>query len=113
MEKALIGFLMFTGIAHASEKFSTDSNFVTTSTIRWVQVDNVFDACDRESKRRGNGGFPKLDKGKKMDGCSFWSRPDASNPNTNTCTLITAKNTDHETVGHEVRHCFQGRFHNH
>jgi len=109
MKKALAIFLMFVGSAHAGEKFSTDSNFVTTSTIRWIQVDNVFETCDIESKKRGNGGFAKLGQGQKMDGCSFWS--DATPGKTNMCTVITAKNTDHDTVGHEVRHCFQGSFH--
>ena len=111
MKKALIVLLMFVGTVHANERFSTSSNFVTTSTIKWVQVDNVFEACDTESKNRGNGGFARLGSGQKMDGCSFWSRPTASNPNTNICTIITGKTTDHETVGHEVRHCFQGSFH--
>jgi hypothetical protein len=109
MKKALIVLLMFAGTVHASERFSTDDNFVTTSTIKWVQVTNVFEACDAESKNRGNGGFARLGAGLKMDGCSFWSNP-APNK-TNICTVITGKITDHDTVGHEVRHCFQGNFH--
>ena len=109
MKKALVVLLMLVGSAHASERFSTNSNFVTTSTINWVAVDNVFEACDIESKKRGNGGFARLGKGLKMDGCAFWTDP---TPNkTNTCTIITAKNTDHDTVGHEFRHCYQGNFH--
>ena len=109
MKKALVVLLMLVGSAHASEKFSTDSNFVTTSTIKWVAVDNVFEACDIESKKRGNGGFSRLRIGQKMEGCSFWSNMTPNN--TNMCTIITARNTDHDTVGHEIRHCFQGNFH--
>ena len=109
MKKALVVLLMLVGSAHASEKFSTDSNFVTTSTIKWVAVDNVFEACDLESKNRGNGGFARLGRGQKMEGCSFWSNMTPNN--TNMCTIITARNTDHDTVGHEIRHCFQGNFH--
>ena len=109
MKKALVVLLMFAGTVHASERFSTNSNFVTTSTINWIKVDNVFEACDTESKNRGNGGFARLGSGQKMDGCAFWSNP---TPNkTNMCTVITAKTTDHDTLGHEVRHCFQGNFH--
>lgn len=109
MKKALVVLLMFAGTVHASERFSTNSNVVTTSTIKWIQVDNVFEACDAESKNRGNGGFARLGLGQKMDGCSFWSN---TTPNkTNMCTVITAKTTDHDTLGHEVRHCFQGNFH--
>ena len=109
MNKTLFVFLIFASTVHANEKFSADSNLVTSSTISWILADNVFEACDSESKIRGNGGFPKLDKGTKMDGCSFWSNPSVNK--TNVCTIITAKNTDQDTVGHEVRHCFQGNFH--
>ena len=109
MKKALVILLMFVGTVHAGEQFSTNENVVTTSTIRWIQVDNVFEACDIESKNRGNGGFARLGKGQKMDGCSFWTNPTSNK--TNMCTVITAKTTDHDTVGHEVRHCFQGNFH--
>ena len=109
MKKALVVLLMFVGSAYASEKFSTSSNFVTTSTIKWIQVDNVFEACDAESMNRGNGGFSRLRIGQKMTGCAFWTDPTTNK--TNMCTIITAKNTDHDTVGHEVRHCFQGKFH--
>jgi len=109
MKKALVVLLMFLGTAHATERFSTEDNIVTTSTIRWIQVNNVFEACDTESKNRGNGGFARLGSGQKMDGCSFWSN--LTSNKTNMCTIITAKITDHDTLGHETRHCFQGNFH--
>jgi hypothetical protein len=109
MKKALLIFLIFAGTVYANEKFSTKSNFVRSSEIVWIHVDNVFDACDSESKKRGNGGFPAVDIGNKMDACAFWSDPSANR--TNVCTIITGKNTDQDTVGHEVRHCFQGNFH--
>jgi hypothetical protein len=109
MTKALVVLLMLVGSAHASEQFSTNSNVVTTSTIKWVSVDNVFEACDIESRKRGNGGFARLGKGLKMDGCAFWGEVTANK--TNVCTVITSKNTDHDTLGHEVRHCFQGNYH--
>lgn len=109
MKKALVVLLMFTSTVYADEKFSTNANIVTTSVINWISVDNVFETCDAESKKRGNGGFSPLIKGTKMDGCSFWAK--SNTPNTNTCTIITGKNTDQDTLGHEARHCFQGRFH--
>lgn len=28
-----------------------------------------------------------------------------------TCTIYTQENTNHQILGHEVRHCFQGNFH--
>jgi hypothetical protein len=27
------------------------------------------------------------------------------------CVIITSKNTSHEILGHEARHCFEGNFH--
>jgi hypothetical protein len=27
------------------------------------------------------------------------------------CTIVTGKQTSHVALGHEVRHCFEGRFH--
>ena len=104
-------FLIISGCAQASERFSTEDNRVSSSKVTWIQVDsvNVYEACDLESKRRGNGGFQKLGKGQKMDGCSFWSP--AGSDKSNTCFIITSKNTDHDTIGHEIRHCFQGSFH--
>ena len=37
--------------------------------------------------------------------CAIW------NASTRECTVVTAKVTTHLALGHEVRHCFEGRFH--
>ena len=83
--------------------FSTNKNFTTRSIVSWIPVDNVQKACEAESRRRGNGGF-----GYVLEACSFW---DKNSQGQDQCTVITSKKPDMHTIGHEVRHCFQGNFH--
>lgn len=37
--------------------------------------------------------------------CARWD------PGRNVCTIVTGPSTNHVVLGHEVRHCFEGRFH--
>ena len=37
--------------------------------------------------------------------CAFW------NTTKNTCRIVTGTKTTHEALGHELRHCFEGKFH--
>ena len=69
-----------------------------TITVNRIAVDNVQDACEKESRRRGNGGFNFG-----VQACTFWQG--------NTCTIITAKKETHHTLGHEFYHCFAKGFH--
>jgi len=108
MKKALV-LLLFVSNAWAVEtpydKFSNDQNFTNTTTITWRTVENVKAACDAENARRG---FKPFEIGNKnMDACSFRDKAD----NKNNCIVITAKKTNYWDIGHEVRHCFQGKFH--
>lgn len=103
--KLLIALILFAGISNAyaykddpNEQFDTVSNYTTQSTITWIPVDNVQKACEAESRKRGFNGF-----GYGVQACSFF--------NGNTCTIITGKKTNMHSVGHEVRHCFQGPWH--
>ncbi len=82
-----------------NEMFSASSNYTDNSFIKWIAVDNVQKTCDLESKKRGYGGISWPIKA-----CSFY--------NGNRCDIYTAKNLNMHTLGHEVRHCFQGNFHN-
>lgn len=82
-----------------NEMFSTNNNYTDNSAIRWVAVDNVQQVCDLESKKRGYGGISWSVKA-----CSFY--------NANKCDIYTAKRLNMHTLGHEIRHCFQGNFHN-
>jgi hypothetical protein len=83
---------------HPNRPFTTELNS-THSNIKWITADNVLQACDKESRRRGFGGFGNV----RIAACSFYVE--------NECTIITAKTPTMHTVGHEVRHCFQGQWH--
>jgi hypothetical protein len=103
MKKALVVLSMLIATsALADERFSADKNFTNNSTITWRVVSDVQSACEKESKRLGLGGF-----GYGVEACSFWDKKGSQD----ICTIITAKHTTHDTLAHEVRHCFQGSFH--
>jgi hypothetical protein len=84
------------------ELFNTKRNFANKSEIIWQQADDINATCEKESRLRGNNGF-----GYALEACSFWTR----SGNKSICTIITSKATNLVTLGHEVRHCFQGEFH--
>lgn len=84
------------------EKFDATRNMTNNTTVEWRQASNIQESCHKESIRRGLGGF-KI----KLEACSFWDK----NLFSNRCLIITGKKTNLETLGHEIRHCFQGSFH--
>jgi len=81
-------------------KFDARKKTSETITLTWRTVDNVQQACEQESRRRGNGGF-----GFGVEACSFW------NLSGNECTIITRNRSTLHELGHELRHCFQGNYH--
>ena len=81
-----------------NSKFSTNANRTNTLQITWRYSSDVQKDCEAESTKRHLGGF-----GTPMQACSFW--------NANSCTIITSTNPTMHTLGHEVRHCFQGNYH--
>lgn len=95
------------GVAHA---FNNDPNApfdalrarIDKTTITWRKVDDIQAACEKESQRRGLGGF-----GYGVEACSFWDKSFGFDQ----CTIITKKQTTMGTVGHEIRHCFAGSWH--
>jgi glutamate 5-kinase len=70
----------------------------TAMTVTVIPVDNVQASCEKESRRRGNGGFNSA-----VQACTFWAG--------NECTIIIAKKETHHTLGHEFYHCRAGGFH--
>lgn len=64
--------------------------------IAWVVADDVQTLC----RQRLGGSTDDY-----LLGCATWSRAHDS------CTVYTARRTTQEVLGHEVRHCFEGRFH--
>lgn len=85
-------------------KFDASKRFTDSTTINWVLVKSAADECQRESRKRGLGGFPY-----KVEACSFWSKTSLFGKDT--CMIITDKMTNGTTVSHEVRHCFSGDYH--
>ncbi len=80
------------------QKFPTSKNHTKKTVVTWTSVNNVQAECERQSHRRGYGGFNYP-----VEACSFWNK--------DTCEIVTAKVVNFHTVGHEIRHCFQGDFH--
>lgn len=89
-------------MAHAKDIWNKDEKWpmkaATSMTVTVIPVDNVQAACEKESRRRGNGGF-----GFGVEACTFWE--------SNSCTIIIAKKETHHTLGHEFYHCRAGGFH--
>jgi hypothetical protein len=105
MSKLVLFFsLIFTScLSYAFEDnpntlFDTSSNYTAESRIKWIPVNNLQETCERESRKRGFGGFNYSIKA-----CSFFDG--------NKCDIFTSKNVNMHTLGHEVRHCFQGNYH--
>jgi hypothetical protein len=104
MKKILMLLALIGGNAVASDDptalFSAASNKTNQVVINWVSVDDVTAVCDRERRAKGQNGF-----GYTVKACSFWD------DDYKTCTIITKRNTNMHTLGHEMRHCFQGNWH--
>jgi hypothetical protein len=96
---SLLSFNAFGYYEDPHQQFDMTHNMTNETTITFIQSKNVQVTCDSESRARGQGNF-----GYSVEACSFWSR--------NTCTIITAPTANFHTIGHEVRHCLQGNFHN-
>jgi len=82
----------------ASELFDATQTITDQTVVVWKRVDNVQAGCNSESERLGVAKIPY-----QVQACSFWTK--------NTCTIITGKKTSQHSLGHELRHCFQGDWH--
>ena len=85
------------------DKFTADNNFTTDTSVVWTQAKDINKACNAESKRLGNNGFPY-----KLDACSFRTKDKYGK---HTCHIMTSTTMDYWTLGHELRHCFQTDWH--
>ncbi len=66
--------------------------------MSWKVSDNPSEDC----RRLSSGYFIRRND---LLGCAVW------NAETKECTIITTKKVSHMILGHEVRHCFEGNFH--
>ena len=75
------------------------TNTITNQTlVTWRRVSNVMEECNAESTRLSVAKIKPP-----FIACSFWTKK--------TCLIITNKNTTQHSLGHELRHCFQGDWH--
>lgn len=102
-----ISLVLSTLNSYASEspydKFTGNANFTDKTKVNWKQVKDIQKECNIESKKRGYAGYNYP-----IEGCSFWDVDEFRN---NTCVILTPLSTTYWTLGHELRHCFQGSFH--
>jgi hypothetical protein len=107
MYAVLIGLLVGPLLAQAQQpryasRTSADEAFeanpkATPSVIRWVV------SLDPDTECREASGQKLQDRRGVIRACAVY--------NSKTCTIITGVETSHAILGHELRHCFEGRFH--
>jgi hypothetical protein len=107
MYAVIIGLLVGPLLAQAqapryASRTSADEAFEanpkpTASVIRWVVSDDPNTECRRASGQKLQG------RRGEIRACAVYT--------SKTCTIITGVETSHAILGHELRHCFEGRFH--
>jgi len=100
----LVGFLLVWQPVHASGSY--DLNFEAQDKyedirIAWYVVQDVPQTCAMAGVLRG----AKIQYNHKIIACAVLSRK------SNTCVIYTAKKLSLAVLGHEVRHCFEGAWH--
>ncbi len=88
----------------AYEKYNMEKRVANTVKINIVTTqEDITVACNKEAKRRGTNLMPAA-----VEACSFWgSRMFRGR----VCTIIIPVTANNDSLGHEVHHCFVGRFH--
>jgi hypothetical protein len=80
------------------DHFDYQDNITSFTYVHWIQVDNIQKACDDLK------GTPYLTP---VVACAVYR----SYFFINVCSIYSAKRLNMWTLGHEMRHCFQGDFH--
>jgi len=84
------------------DMFSMENNIVSNANITIKVVKNIEETC----RKNGRKNLHQITS-KNVEACSTWSFSGGQS----TCIIFTSKDTDFWILGHEVRHCFQGNFH--
>ncbi len=110
MNKMLIAAMLLTCATANAELESSPRDYYSmkklmtrSSVINVITYDNIKKGCEKESLKRGLGGF----KGADIEACAFWEIRD----DVHYCTIVVPTNSNNDIIGHETRHCFQGAFH--
>lgn len=93
----LVLLLLLTGCSSFTAKPDSE-RIILAPKIWWITVDDP----EKECLSYGTRPAPLFYE---IQGCAMVQRYDQS------CTIITGKNTSMEILGHEMRHCFEGNFH--
>ena len=72
---------------------------VNTTVVSWYVVEDVKKVCNELFKANN------IKQKMIVEGCAIWKEDFSS------CTIITPLTTTHDVIGHELRHCFEGHFH--
>ena len=92
---ALLTLIMIAGC----ETFAVNNKVYKTE-VYWHPVENVKQVCDHLFDSYG------IKRVFLVQGCAIWNKDHSK------CVIITSNNTDTHILGHELRHCFEGQFHN-
>lgn len=84
--------------------FNANERFTEHTVVDWKVVKDANKTCQEESRKRGFNGFLTH-----VEACTFWNENHGGEPK---CTIITNNITNMHQIGHELRHCFQGPYHN-
>jgi hypothetical protein len=102
----LVLFLAGCATGHDIQGFTAldkDKRVTNRTMVAWVVLDDVHAFCMDDLNMSQPVGAQALTPRGKVLACSR---------NTgNTCTIFTAKDTSMTLLGHELRHCFEGAFH--
>ena len=80
------------------DRMDYQDNMTNFTYVHWIQVDNVQKTCDGLNDKPYS--HPVL-------ACAVFS----SYFFINVCSIYSSKKLSSWTLGHEMRHCFQGHFH--
>jgi len=89
--------------ANESENFiplTAEKRVMNQVKIKWEVREDVAQFCAKAAQMTPNQAYwsPPM-------ACAVWNVPIKE------CTIVTGKETNHVTLGHELRHCFEGHFH--
>jgi len=84
------------------DTFSLENSPVKAANISIIVVKNLEETCRKLEFKNSHRTVSKF-----VEACSTWSFASGQS----NCVIYTAKIIDFWILGHEVRHCFQGNFH--
>ena len=96
MQRTWLIILLLTGCSTFTAK-PYEERVTEVTVVTWTTVDDVEKEC-LKAGAKDPGPFQNI------LGCAKYNK--------NSCRILTAKTTSMETLGHELRHCFEGKFHN-